>query len=155
MSCWTDGHACSPRGTSPSRTGTRHARTLDTPSPSLSPQPHWPVEHISPRGRWNRKLRERTTRSAASRATASGSPSTPSYVRPSNVNRTVRPARTPFRRAVTSADVEGRRAVDADALGLEIGVEAFHPELPPDAALLDAAERALRQPHVVGVDPDV
>src|SRR4051794_27264907 len=151
----TDGHACSPRATSPSRTGTRQDRTLGTPSTSHSHQPHWPVEHMSPRGLWNRKLRERTTRSAASRATASGSPSTPSYARPSNVNRTVRPAATPFRRAVTSADVEGRRAVDADALGLDIGVEAFHAELPPDPALFDATERALREPDVVGVDPDV
>src|SRR4051812_22873847 len=155
MSLSTEGQACSPRATRPSRMGTRQDRTLGTPSTSHSHQPHWPVEHISPRGLWNRKLRERTTRSAASRATASSSPSTPSYARPSNVNRTVRPAGTPFRRAVTSADVEGRRAVDADALGLEIGVEAFHPELPPDAALLDATERALRQPNVVGVDPDV
>ena len=34
---------------------------------------------MSPRGRWNRKLRDRIRRPAASRLTASGSPSTPSY----------------------------------------------------------------------------
>ena len=43
----------------PARTGTWHDRTLGTPSTSHSHQPHWPVEHISPRARWKRKLRDR------------------------------------------------------------------------------------------------
>ena len=59
--------ACSPRATRPSRTGTRHERTLGTPSTSHSHQPHCPVEHMSPRGRWKRKLRDRISRSAARR----------------------------------------------------------------------------------------
>ena len=41
-------------------------------------QPHWPVLHMRPRGRWNRKLRDRVLRPAASRLTATGSPHTPS-----------------------------------------------------------------------------
>ena len=89
----TFGSACSPRATSPSRTGTRHDRTLGTPSTSHSHQPHWPVEHIRPRARWNRKLRDRIGRPAASRLTASGSPSMPSISRPSNVKVTGDPAR--------------------------------------------------------------
>src|SRR6185295_20186709 len=59
------------------------------------------------------------------------------------------------RRGGTSADVERRGAVDADALRFEVFVEPFHAELAADAAALDATERALRQPHVMGVDPDV
>src|SRR3954471_11250371 len=113
---------------------------------------------MRPRGRWKRKLRDRISRSWARSATASGSPSMPSYSRPSKVNVTGRPAPrngAETRRAVTSADVERRRAVDADALRLEIRVEASHPELAPDAALLAAAERALREPDIVRVDPDI
>ena len=59
--------------------GTWHARTLGRPSTSHSHQPHWPVSHIRPRGRWKRKLRDRIGRPAASSATASGSPSGAEY----------------------------------------------------------------------------
>src|SRR5688500_3031728 len=144
----------------PSRNGTRHVRTLGRPSTSHSHQPHWPVLHMRPRGRWNRKLRDRVRRPAASRLTARGSPHTPSYRRPSDVNGT-RARSTSLveaagsRRAGTSADVERGRAVDAHALRLEVGVEAFHPEFAPDTTLLDAAERTLRQADVVRVHPDI
>src|SRR6185503_16517462 len=97
---------------------------------------------------------------AASSEAASGSPSTPVTSRQSNWN--VTSGRAPAsgvawrtRRAGTSADVERRRAVDADALRLQVRLEPLHPELASDAALLDAAEGALGQSDVVGVDPDV
>src|SRR5918995_65514 len=114
---------------------------------------------MRPRGRWKRKLRDSTGRPAARRLAASGSPSTPTYSRPSNENRTMlglspAPSRG-RRRAATSANVERRRTVDADPLRLEEAVEALHAELASDPALLHAAERALRQPDVVRVDPHV
>ena len=49
--CWT----CMP-----SLTGSVQARTPGQPSTSTRQFGHWPAQHISPRGRWYLKLRERT-----------------------------------------------------------------------------------------------
>ena len=117
---------------------------------------------MRPRGRWKRKLRDRISRPAASRLDRDRLALDALVAAAVEREPDPRPPPTSRRRRRRAADAPPRqrmwnvgRAVDADALRLEVRVEAFHPELAADAALLDAAERALGEPDVVGVDPDV
>ena len=59
----------------PSRTGSVQARTPGASSTCTRQFGHWPAQHISPRGRWYLKLREKVRLPAANRAEPIVSPS--------------------------------------------------------------------------------
>ena len=70
----------------PSRTCSMQARAPGAPSTETMQLGHWPAQHISPRGRWYLKLREKIRRPEAYSAEPIVSPSYASTCLPSNVN---------------------------------------------------------------------